>query len=134
MYASIAQARAGNYLEDVSGAVEDTNLTYNFGLVKEYGGHSVGYKLHEEPFIHNYRTGVRGPLLQAGNTLAIEPMFCMGTDKVITLEDGWTVVTSDGSPSAHFEHTILITEEGDAEILTCLPSGPFRYFPPPTQA
>ena len=130
LYASIAQARAGNYLEDVSGAVEDTNLTYNFGLVKEYGGHSVGYKLHEEPFIHNYRTGVRGPQLQAGNTLAIEPMFCMGTDKVITLEDGWTVVTSDGSPSAHFEHTILITEEVEAEILTCLPEGPFRYFPP----
>lgn len=130
LYAAIDKARAGNYLEDVSGAVEDTNIHYNFGLVKEYGGHSVGYKLHEEPFIHNYRTGVKGPILQAGNTLAIEPMFCMSTDKVITLEDGWTVVTTDGSPSAHFEHTILITENGAAEILTCLPEGPFRYFPP----
>ena len=119
LYAAIAQAVAGNYLEDVSGAVEDTNLKYNYGLVKEYGGHSVGFKLHEEPFIHNYRTGQRGPQLAAGNTLAIEPMFCMGGNVVKTLEDGWTVVTTDGMPSAHFEHTILVTD-GAADILTRL--------------
>lgn len=123
LYAAIAQARAGNHLQDVSGAVEDTNLKYGFGLVKEYGGHSVGFKLHEEPFIHNYRTGVPGPLLQAGNCLAIEPMYCMGTDKVITLADKWTVVTSDGSPSAHFEHTIVVTD-GEADILTRLAAAP----------
>jgi methionyl aminopeptidase len=120
LMAAIAQARAGNYLEDISGAIEDVNLKYNYGLVKEYGGHSVGYKLHEEPFIHNYRTGVRGPQLRAGNTLAIEPMFTLGTAEVKTLDDKWTVVTVDGLPSAHFEHTVLITD-GEPDILTRLP-------------
>jgi methionyl aminopeptidase len=119
LMAAIAQAVAGNYLEDVSGAVEDTNKKYNYGLVKQYGGHSVGFQLHEEPFIHNYRTGVRGPQLQVGNCLAIEPMLTLGSDAVHTLEDDWTVVTDDGLPSAHFEHTIAVTE-GEAEILTRL--------------
>lgn len=117
--AAIAKACEGLYLEDISGAVEDVNQTTSFGLVKEYGGHSVGYKLHEEPFIHNYRTGVRGPRLRAGNTLAIEPMFTLGEAVVHTLADNWTVVTKDGLPSAHFEHTVLVTD-GEPEILTLL--------------
>lgn len=119
LMAAIVQARAGNYLEDISGAIEDVAATTSYGLVKEYGGHSVGFKLHEEPFIHNYRTGVRGPQLKAGNTLAIEPMLTLGTPEVKTLSDKWTVVTVDGLPSAHFEHTIVITD-GEPEILTRL--------------
>jgi methionyl aminopeptidase len=120
LFNAIAKAVPGNYLEDISGAVEDTNVDYNFGLVKEYGGHSVGFKLHEEPFIHNFRSGERGPLLEAGNCLAIEPMFVAGEPKVKTLEDGWTVVTLDGEYAAHFEHTIHLTD-GEPEILTRLP-------------
>jgi methionyl aminopeptidase len=120
LFNAIAKAVAGNHLEDISGAVEDTNDDYQFGLVKEYGGHSVGFKLHEEPFIHNFRSGERGPLLEAGNCLAIEPMFVGGAPKVKTLEDGWTVVTLDNEYAAHFEHTIHITD-GEPEILTILP-------------
>jgi methionyl aminopeptidase len=120
LFNAIAQAVAGNYLQDVSAAVEKTNEAYGFGLVREYGGHSVGFKLHEEPFIHNYDTGERGPLLELGNCLAIEPMFTGGLNKVKTLEDGWTVVTVDNEPAAHYEHTIAITEDGP-EILTRLP-------------
>jgi methionyl aminopeptidase len=119
LFNAIAQAIAGNHLQDISAAVERTNDTYGFGLVREYGGHSVGHKLHEEPFIHNYDTGERGPLLEVGNCLAIEPMFTGGVNQVKTLEDGWTVVTIDHEPAAHYEHTITITEAGP-EILTRL--------------
>jgi methionyl aminopeptidase len=120
LYAAIAQAVPGNHLNDVSTAVERFNDAYNFGLVKEYGGHSVGHKLHEEPFIHNYDTGSPGPLLEVGNCLAIEPMFVGGEAKVKTLADGWTVVTEDGAFAAHFEHTITLVD-GEALILTRLP-------------
>lgn len=119
LMAAVAKVVAGNYLEDVSGAVEDVNTQYGYGLVRQYGGHSVGFKLHEEPFIHNYRTGERGPILQVGNCLAIEPMFNLGTEEVHTLGDDWTVVTVDGLPSAHFEHTVSCTEAGP-EIFTRL--------------
>jgi len=118
LMAAVAQVIPGNYLEDVSGAVEDAN-THGFGLVRNYGGHSVGRKLHEEPFIHNFRTGERGPLLRVGNTLAIEPMLNLGTDEVFTEDDKWTVTTVDHLPSAHFEHTVACTEEGPV-ILTAL--------------
>jgi methionyl aminopeptidase len=121
LMAAILMVREGKHLEDVSGAVEDVCAQYSYGLVREYGGHSVGYKLHEEPFIHNYRTGVKGPILKQGNCLAIEPMFNLGGEGVQTLGDEWTVVTKDGLPSAHFEHTVLVTE-GDPEILTLLAS------------
>jgi methionyl aminopeptidase len=85
--------------------------------VRNYGGHGVGRKLHEEPFVHNFRTGVKGPKLRPGVVLAIEPMFNLGTEEVYTAEDQWTVVTKDHLPSAHFEHTVVVTE-GDPEILT----------------
>ena len=119
LMAAIEMVRPGNYLEDVSGAVEDVNTKTPYGLVRQYGGHSVGYKLHEEPFIHNYRTGERGPQLQPGNTLAIEPMFTMEGDEVVTLDDQWTVVTVNGLPAAHFEHTVLVTQD-EPDILTRL--------------
>jgi methionyl aminopeptidase len=119
LFAAIEQCVPGRYLEDVSGAIEDVGAQTPFGLVKEYGGHSVGHKLHEEPFIHNYRTGVRGPLLRVNNTLAIEPMFTQGQPLVKTLDDKWTVVTLDGLPSAHFEHTVWVSKDGPV-ILTRL--------------
>lgn len=102
----------GHFLEDVSGAVEDVGVQYGYGIVRNYGGHGVGRVLHEEPFLHNYRTGVRGPELRPGVVLAIEPMFNLGTDEVYTADDNWTVLTQDGLPSAHFEHTVIVTEDG----------------------
>lgn len=123
LMAAVDKMRPGNFLEDVSGAVEDVNNEYGYGLVRQYGGHSVGKKLHEEPFVHNYRTGERGPEIRPGVTLAIEPMLNMGTEEVYTLDDEWTVVTSDHLPSAHFEHTVLVTE-GEPEPLTILAPAP----------
>ncbi|MFM7468151.1 MAG: type I methionyl aminopeptidase [Vampirovibrionales bacterium] len=120
LYNAIAQMVPGNFLDEVSGAVEDTGKPYGYGLVKHYGGHGVGFKLHEDPFVPNYRTGTPGPVLRSGNCLAIEPMFTMGVAEVYTAEDEWTVLTKDGKPAAHFEHTIAVTDDGP-EILTKLP-------------
>ena len=117
LMAGISKMVEGNYLEDISGAIEDVCLEHGYGLVRNYGGHGVGRKPHEPPFIHNYRTGERGPELREGNVLAIEPMFNLGGDDVYTAEDNWTVLTKDGKPSAHFEHTVVITK-GEPEILT----------------
>ena len=86
------------------------------GIVRQYGGHGVGRQMHEEPFVFNYRVGNQF-VLKKGMTIAIEPMLNLGGDDVHTLEDGWTVVTNDGKPSAHFEHTVAITSEGPV-ILT----------------
>lgn len=120
LLAGIAQMLHGNYLEDISGAIEDVCLEGGFGMVRNYGGHGVGRKPHEAPFIYNYRTGERGPRLEEGNVLAIEPMFNLGGDDVYTAEDNWTVITKDHLPSAHFEHTVVVTK-GEPEILTLLP-------------
>lgn len=119
LMAGIAQMLSGNHLEDISAAIEDVCLKYGFGLVRQYGGHGVGKKPHESPFIHNYRTGEKGPKLEDGNVLAIEPMFNLGGDDVYTAEDEWTVLTKDHLPSAHFEHTVVVTK-GEPEILTLL--------------
>lgn len=119
LMAAIDKMRDGNYLEDVSGAVEDVCLRYGLGLVRNYGGHAVGRKLHEEPFVHNFRTGERGPLLRPGSVLAIEPMFNLGGDDVYTAQDSWTVLTGDHLPSAHFEHTVVVTDQ-EADVLTRL--------------
>lgn len=119
LWAAIDKMRAGNHLEDLGAAVEDVCNKYGYGLITNYGGHSVGHQLHEEPFVHNCRTGNQGPELLPGVTLAIEPMFNLGTAEVYTDDDEWTVRTKDGKPSAHFEHSILVTE-GDPEPLTRL--------------
>lgn len=118
--AGIAQMLPGNHLEDISGAIEDVCLKYGYGMVRNYGGHGVGKKPHEPPFIHNFRTGDKGPVLEPGNVLAIEPMFNLGADDVYTADDNWTVLTNDHLPSAHFEHTVVVTK-GAPEILTLLP-------------
>lgn len=117
LYAGIERALADNHVGDISRAVQAAVERDGFSVVRDFVGHGVGKELHEEPPIPNYKTPGRGPLLVPGMTLAIEPMVNMGTYEVEIKEDNWTVVTKDGRPSAHFEHTILISEHGP-EILT----------------
>jgi methionyl aminopeptidase len=119
LYAAIKQARPGNHLEDISGAVQDYAEAHGFSIVREYVGHGVGRAMHEEPQIPNYRQGKRGPQLKPGMTLAIEPMVNEGKWETRVLRDKWTVITKDGKLSAHFEHTVAITED-EPEILTQL--------------
>lgn len=118
LFAGIEKMRDGALLDDVSGAVEDVAKSKNLGIVRQYGGHGVGHSMHEEPFVFNYRVG-NNFVLKHGMTIAIEPMLNLGGDEVHTLEDDWTVVTNDGRPSAHFEHTVHVTD-GEPEILTKL--------------
>jgi methionyl aminopeptidase len=114
---AIRVAREGARLGDLCAEIEDEAVRNGFSVVREFVGHGVGRKLHEEPQIPNYGKRGSGPKLKAGMTLAIEPMINMGGAAVTLLEDGWTVRTADGRPSAHFEHTVLITKE-EPEILT----------------
>lgn len=117
LYLGIEQAVVGNHLVDISRAIQTHAETHGYSVVKELGGHGIGKRMHEEPMVLNYTTNGRGIKLQPGLVLALEPMLNLGTDRVVTLPDGWTVVTADGKPSAHFEHTVAITEAGP-EILT----------------
>ncbi|MEO0092274.1 MAG: type I methionyl aminopeptidase [candidate division WOR-3 bacterium] len=117
LYLGIKQAYAGNRIGDISFAIQKFVESNGFSVVRELSGHGVGIELHEEPMIPNYGIAGKGIELKPGMTLAIEPMVNMGTYEVITLKNNWTVVTKDGLPSAHFEHTILITETAP-EILT----------------
>ena len=114
---AISLARDGVMLGDISASIEDEVVANGFSVVRDLVGHGVGRRLHEEPQIPNFGRRGTKPRLKAGMTLAIEPMVNMGTASVKTLEDRWTVVTADRKPSAHFEHTILITK-GEPEILT----------------
>ena len=120
LYEGIKQSCPGNNLDQVGGAIEDVGNLGSYGIVREYGGHGISYKLHDEPFIFNYRTGSK-ITLKPGMVIAIEPMFNLGGDGVRTKRDGWTVVTSDYKASAHFEHSIMITD-GKPEILTRRPT------------
>ncbi len=117
LYKGIEQMVAGNHLADVSGAIQRHAEGHGFSVVREFGGHGIGRKLHEEPMVFNYVTQGRGIKLKPGLVLAIEPMVNLGTDQVRVLSDGWTVVTMDHGASAHFEHTVAITDNGP-EILT----------------
>ena len=116
-FEGIKLAKAGNHLHDISEAIDDYVSGFGNGIVRDLVGHGIGTQLHEDPQIPNFRQKRRGVRLQAGMTLAIEPMINMGGWPVEFLDDGWTVVTRDGSLSAHYENTILITE-GEPEILT----------------
>jgi methionyl aminopeptidase len=116
---AIAQCRAGNYLEDISGAIQDHAESRGYSVVRDYVGHGVGRQMHEDPQIPNYRQGKRGPQLKPGMTLALEPMVNEGGAATRVLRDKWTVVTKDGKLSAHFEHTVVITD-GEPNILTLL--------------
>lgn len=114
---AVSLARAGTHLGDVCASVDEHISKYGYTVVREFVGHGVGRSLHEEPQIPNFGRRGTGPVLRAGMTLAIEPMVNMGTARVKLLSDKWTVVTQDGRPSAHFEHTVLVTD-GDPEVLT----------------
>ena len=115
----IQAARAGNRVGDISAAVESHAIKNGFSVVREFVGHGVGRKLHEDPQVPNFGSRNSGPKLKPGMTIAIEPMINMGRSEVRILADGWTVVARDGKPSSHYEHMVLIREEGEAEILTC---------------
>lgn len=117
LYKGIEAAIVGNRVGDIGFAVQSYAEGFGYGVVKEYVGHGVGRNLHEEPEVPNFGKPGRGPRLVAGMTIAIEPMINMGTAKVKQLPDGWTVKTADAKPSAHYEHTILITNNGP-QILT----------------
>ena len=116
-FEGIKMAKAGNHLHDISNAIDAYVKPYGYGIVRDLVGHGIGTALHEDPQVPNFRQLRRGIKLQAGMTLAIEPMINMGTHEVAWLDDGWTVVSDDGSLSAHYENTILITD-GEPEILT----------------
>jgi methionyl aminopeptidase len=119
LYAGIEKAVHLNHVSDISRAVQNMVEDEGFSVVRDFVGHGVGKKLHEEPPIPNYKTPGRGMQLQEGMTLAIEPMVNMGGYEVFIREDNWTVVTKDNAPSAHFEHTILV-RDGNPDILTLI--------------
>ncbi len=117
LFAGIKQAVPGNHVGDIGHAVESTVKPYGYGVLKEYVGHGIGTDMHEDPEIPNYGTPGHGPRLEEGMVICIEPMINMGSADIITLRDGWGVVTADGKPAAHIEHTVAITKDGP-KILT----------------
>lgn len=117
LFEGIKQAVAGNRIGDIGSAVQRYVEARNYSVVRDYVGHGVGAKLHEDPSVPNFGTPDRGVRLLPGMTIAIEPMINMGTHKVRVLDDDWTAVTADGKPSAHFEHSVAITADGPV-ILT----------------
>jgi methionyl aminopeptidase len=114
---AIEQCRAGKHLGDIGWAVQEYAESHGYTVVRDYVGHGIGRKMHEDPQIPNYGTPGKGAKIKNGYVFAVEPMVNMGTQYTKVLADGWTVVTLDGKPSAHCEHTIAITEEGP-EVLT----------------
>ena len=117
---AIRAARPGNYLQDISRAIQETAEAEGFSVVRVFVGHGIGTEMHEDPQIPNMVTGDHGPRLKSGMVLAIEPMVNAGTYDVRVLDDGWTAVTADGRPSAHFEHSVVVRER-EAEVLSLTP-------------
>jgi methionyl aminopeptidase len=117
LYAGIAAVQPGGRISDIGHAIESVAEPAGLGIVREYGGHGIGRSLHEDPFIQNFGRAGRGPDLRPGLVIAIEPMLMLGEERTRVLADDWTVVTADGSLSAHFEHTVAVTEDGH-EVLT----------------
>jgi len=114
---AIEKCRAGNHLGDIGYAVQQHAESHGYSVVRDYVGHGIGRRMHEDPQIPNYGIPGKGPKIRAGYVFAVEPMINIGSHHTKTLKDGWTVVTLDGKPSAHVEHTIAVTEEGP-EVLT----------------
>ncbi len=112
LYQGLRVVKEGAHVGDIGEAVETYALEHQLGVVKELVGHGVGSQLHEDPEVPNYGKKGTGPVLKAGMVIAVEPMLNLGTADVYLLDDDWTVVTADGEPSAHFEHTILVTKDG----------------------
>ncbi len=117
LWAGIDQMREGNRLHDIGRAVQQVAEGAGFSVVRKYVGHAIGTAMHEEPQVPNYWPGSPGPKLKLGNVFAVEPMVNVGGPDTIELDDGWSVITADGSLSAHFEHTIAITKDGP-EVFT----------------
>ena len=117
LWAGIEQMRDGNRISDIGHAVQSVAEAAGFSVVREYVGHAIGTAMHEKPEVPNYGPPGKGPKLRSGNVFAVEPMVNVGSPATRLLDDGWTVVTADGSLSAHFEHTIAITDDGP-EVLT----------------
>jgi len=123
LWAGLEQARAGNRLGDIGAAIEAVASPHGIGVVRDYVGHGIGRQMHEAPSVPNYGKPGKGLRIKKGMALAIEPMFNLGTEESTVLDDRWTVVTADGAFSAHFEHTVLVTEEGS--IVSTLPEPRF---------
>lgn len=117
LYEGLKEVKPGNHIGDISYAIEKYALSHQLGVVKELVGHGIGSKLHESPDVPNYGKKGTGPILKEGMTIAIEPMLNLGTAEIFILDDDWTIVTGDNLPSAHFEHTVLVTSNG-YQILT----------------
>lgn len=118
-FEGIQYAKKGNRLGDICHAIGEYVESHGYNVVKEFQGHGIGRQMHEDPGIPNYGKAGRGIRLEPGMTLAIEPMVMAGSDEILELDDGWTIVTEDGKNSAHYENTILITEN-EPEVLTIL--------------
>ena len=117
LYEGIKMVKPGNRIGDISNAVEIYAKKYKLGVVKELCGHGIGTEMHEDPDVPNYGKARTGPRLKEGMVICIEPMLNLGTADIYMLDDGWTIKTDDGAPSAHYEHTVLVTKDG-YEILT----------------
>jgi len=117
LYEGIKMAKPGNRIGDISNAVEVYAKKHNLGVVKELVGHGIGIEMHEDPDVPNYGIKGTGPILKEGMTICIEPMLTLGSPDICQLDDGWTIITEDGLPAAHYEHTIVITKDGN-EIIT----------------
>ena len=133
LFKAIEQVRVGSRVSDISHAVQQHVERHGFSVVREFVGHGIGQRMHEEPQVPNYGEPGRGPRLAEGMVFAIEPMVNAGKASVKVLADGWTAVTRDGSLSAHFEHTVAVTD-GEAWILTARPGSPSRHHIEPDQA
>ena len=117
LWAGIEQMTGGNSLNEIGRAVQDVAEAAGFSVVREYVGHAIGTAMHEQPQVPNYWPGSKGPTLKTGNVFAVEPMVNVGSPETVLLDDNWSVVTADGSLSAHFEHTIAVTPDGP-EVFT----------------
>lgn len=117
LFAGLSAIKPGNHIGDIGHAVETVAHKYHLGVVKELVGHGVGTSIHEAPDVPNYGLPHTGPLLKEGMVIAVEPMLNLGTSDIFLLDDDWTVITADDAPSAHFEHTVVVTKDG-YKILT----------------
>ena len=130
LYLALEAAVVGNHVGDIGAAVMRRVNGTGYGIIRDLVGHGLGREVHEEPQVPNVGRPGHGPLLLEGMVLAIEPMLSAGTDQILTLEDRWTVVTADRTRSAHFEHTIAVTEEGP-QVLTGAVSEGYKILPGP---
>ncbi len=112
LYKGLEQVKPGNHIGDIGAAIEEYATKYKLGIVRELVGHGIGSNVHEKPDVPNYGKKGTGPVLKKGMCIAIEPMLNLGTKDIYILDDDWTIITQDGLPSAHFEHTVVVTENG----------------------